>query len=670
MISMRPASVFPMEAQADASAQGQRACIGGFVSHPSLGQRWFREEFTYEEFRELQIPVQQDMQLDIACYEALAQGALIIASSALIPCSRIKLRTVSDNSGAEAGVNASFTTSRPLAYFLERISLLAAVYRTTLDVSHIPGEKTPKQMHFQDRVNMRFPQIASMLIASGFVSVIFGCLDQPFLFRQAMLRWLGEVHTFDSFLLNEYSLIVVPIEKPKQEGVEGIGVPCPVCGFYYDNQTSVRKHLRRKHPDYQMPEIKFDPAEHAIGGLPQCAACKHRFQSWQELKVHIEKGRCHQQDVDTREPNTGPTQDVAPSLANPTLAAQTTEEKPRLPPHRNPRVADLIREQGWEALVSSEHAEEQIQMFGYLLPGLSESNKRPPATPQQQSTKGEESGKGGGKRRRTRRGQGSQSSAPAEALKKDGGKLLNLISRILLQHEDSINAAKMDRGFTVFMAQTGPAGLLTSLYQASLAWNQVRENEPAKITQPLRITLLTLMIAELKVRLQNLEKKPEAKQLAISAGWLDQQDRLQYQKWDAENKKLIPHPTMPGLTITEVMLNLTEIEPLILESLVLRFHAPRKLKPTPETENKAVFKLEVSLRSTEADQLYQSLAKLENNAVWQLIGCQLRKDGMRRSNPVQELMKLLSQGGSTCWGGDNHMCNTMWLSLHRICYGT
>ncbi|CAE7763387.1 unnamed protein product [Symbiodinium sp. CCMP2592] len=315
--------------------------------------------------------------------------------------------------------------------------------------------------------------------------------------------------------------------------------------------------------------------------------------------------------------------------------------------------------------------QEQIQMFGYLLPGLSESNKRPPATPQQQNNKGDESGKDGGKRRRTRRGQGGQgsrNSAPAEALTKDGGRLLNLISRILLQHEDSINAAKMDRGFTVFMAQTGPAGLLTSLYKASIAWNQIKDNEPAKITQPLRITLLTLMIAELKVRLQNLEKKQEAKQLAISAGWLDQQDRLLYQKWDAENAKLVPHPTMPGLLTTEVMQTLTEIEPLILESLVLRFHAPRKIKHTQETENKAVFKLEVSLRSTEADQLYQSLAKLENNAAWQLIGCQLRKDGMRRSNPVQELMKLLSQGGSTCWGGDNHMCNTMWLSLHHICF--
>ncbi|CAE7221043.1 Pol [Symbiodinium sp. CCMP2592] len=489
---------------------------------------------------------------------------------------------------------------------------------------------------------------------------------------------------------------VIPIERPKQDR-------------QFEDICRVR------------PEIKFDPAEHAIGGLPQCAGCKHKFQSWQALKTHIEKGQCHQQGEDNPEPSTGPAQTTAPPPVNLTPAAQATEEQPRLPPHRNLKVADLIRDQGWEALVNSEHAEdlkqhccicarwmvdttsikrhmryshpeiwkqvserlestcsvfkprltrdgicpycqrtsynrhfkqccviEQIQMFGYLLPGLSESNKRPPATPQQQNNKGDESGKGGGKRRRTRRGQGGQgsrNSAPAEALTKDGGRLLNLISRILLQHEDSINAAKMDRGFTVFMAQTGPAGLLTSLYNASIAWNQVKDNEPAKITKPLRITLLTMMIAELKVRLQNLEKKQEAKQLAISAGWLDQQDRLLYQKWDAENAKLVPHSTMPGLVTTEVMQTLTEIEPLILESLVLRFHAPRKIKPTPETENNSVFKLEVSLRSTEADQLYQSLAKLENNAVWQLIGCQLRKDGMRRSNPVQELMKLLTQEG-------------------------
>ena len=288
---------------------------------------------------------------------------------------------------------------------------------------------------------------------------------------------------------------------------------------------------------------------------------------------------------------------------------------------------------------------DQIQMFGYLLPGLSETLKRPPATPLAKNTAEDASGQPGKKQKTRRGGQGSRRSAPGKDLTQDVNKLMYLISRILIQHEDSINAAKMDRGFTVFMAQTGPAGLLTNLYQASLAWNKVRETEPRKITQPLRVTLLALMIAELIVRLQNLDNTPEAKKLAMTEGLLDQQERLQYQKWDGESKKLLPNPTMPGLPIKDVMQILKEMEPLILEDFVLRFHAPRKIKPTPETENKAVFKLEISLRHPEANTLYQNMAKLADNAVWQLIGCQIRKDGVRRSNPIQELMKMISQEG-------------------------
>ena len=284
-------------------------------------------------------------------------------------------------------------------------------------------------------------------------------------------------------------------------------------------------------------------------------------------------------------------------------------------------------------------------MFGYLMPGLSATQKRPPATPLA-GTRREDDLEAQGKRKRTRRGRaGSRQSAPQLELTKDMEKAVTLISRILIQHEDSINAAKMDRGFTVFMAQSGPAGLLTNLFQASVAWNKVRETEPQKITQPLRITLLTLMVAELLVRLQKMEQHPDAKKLAITEGWLDEHKRLQYQKWDEESKKLLPHPTMKGLPIQEVLQILKELEPLIREDLVLRFHAPRKLKPTPEAENKAVFKLEISLGHPEANEMYQCMAKLENNAVWQLIGCQIRKDGMRRANPVQELMRMLNRGG-------------------------
>ncbi|CAE7630380.1 Pol, partial [Symbiodinium necroappetens] len=401
---------------------------------------------------------------------------------------------------------------------------------------------------------------------------------------------------------------IVPVESPARGGAEGIGFPCPVCGVYFDSRTSMKKYVALKHPEHKQKEIQFDPAVHAIGGLPQCAACGHKFQHWQALRNHITNDNCTalgaqveaQVDITSAEVTVAEASardqansaTVTASPTPPPAPQQVTPDEAvsRVPPYRQQLVHQIIRDQGWEALVTSAVAQEQIQMFGYLMPGLSATHKRPPATPLTGALK-EEDLEVQGKRKRTRRGRaGSRQSAPQLELTKD-------------------------------------------VERASVAWNKVRETEPKKITQPLRITLLTLMIAELLVRLQKMEQHPEAKKLAVTEGWMDDNDRLLYQKWDEESKKLLPHPTMPGLPIQEVLQTLKELEPLILEDLVLRFHAPRKLKPTPEAENKAVFKLEISLRHPEANAMYQCMAKLENNAVWQLIGCQLRKDGMRRANP-------------------------------------
>ena len=86
------------------------------------------------------IPVKREMQRDIACYEALAQAGWLILAD-LCPCSRVPIRlcSVPDNVGAEAGINNTFTTSRPLAYFLEHIALLSAMFHVLLDVNHIPA---------------------------------------------------------------------------------------------------------------------------------------------------------------------------------------------------------------------------------------------------------------------------------------------------------------------------------------------------------------------------------------------------------------------------------------------------------------------------------------------------------------------------------------------------
>ena len=52
----------------------------------------------------------------------------------------LRVPALSDNSGAESVSNKLFTTSMPLALFLEKLSLLVASSGITFDVSHIPGK--------------------------------------------------------------------------------------------------------------------------------------------------------------------------------------------------------------------------------------------------------------------------------------------------------------------------------------------------------------------------------------------------------------------------------------------------------------------------------------------------------------------------------------------------
>ena len=79
---------------------------------------WAKSGFSklsHTQFFYMGIPVKRKMQRDVACCEALAQAGLI-----------------SDNVGAETGINNTFTTSRPLACFLERIALLSAMFHVLL----------------------------------------------------------------------------------------------------------------------------------------------------------------------------------------------------------------------------------------------------------------------------------------------------------------------------------------------------------------------------------------------------------------------------------------------------------------------------------------------------------------------------------------------------------
>jgi hypothetical protein len=110
------------------------AQIGGFTQLPNK-TIWFSERFTPEDFYQLDVEVNHNMQRDIVCYETLAQLAIVKLMTQHIPAQRYSLRisSPSDNTGAEAGVNSLFTTKTPLAFFLEKLCITATTTGIQLD---------------------------------------------------------------------------------------------------------------------------------------------------------------------------------------------------------------------------------------------------------------------------------------------------------------------------------------------------------------------------------------------------------------------------------------------------------------------------------------------------------------------------------------------------------
>ena len=140
--SMWPKPTWQGLCVADAFASGDDCGIGGAIYFPSGSCSWFSLPMTGKDFKQLQIPMHEDLQKDISALEALAQIALVYIAVNSFPGSRIPIRvpTLSDNTGAEAISNKLFTTQMPMALFMEKLCLLISSSHTEVDVSHIPGK--------------------------------------------------------------------------------------------------------------------------------------------------------------------------------------------------------------------------------------------------------------------------------------------------------------------------------------------------------------------------------------------------------------------------------------------------------------------------------------------------------------------------------------------------
>ena len=75
------------------------------------------------------------------------------------------------------------------------------------------------------------------------------------------------------------------------------GVPCPECGVYFANRTSMLPHMSKKHKSHEarpanQEEHVFDKHKDAKDGLPQCKHCQVKLCDFSSLRKHINERRC------------------------------------------------------------------------------------------------------------------------------------------------------------------------------------------------------------------------------------------------------------------------------------------------------------------------------------------------------------------------------------------
>ena len=113
-----------------------------FIRFPSGTTNYFSEQFTFDDFNKLNIPVTPEMQKRIASLETLAQLEIQYIFSCSSPISRFPLRfqPLTNNSVLKL-VAIFFFDNISIEPFLERLTFLCTISGMELELSHISSDR-------------------------------------------------------------------------------------------------------------------------------------------------------------------------------------------------------------------------------------------------------------------------------------------------------------------------------------------------------------------------------------------------------------------------------------------------------------------------------------------------------------------------------------------------
>ncbi|CAE7771573.1 rluD [Symbiodinium sp. CCMP2592] len=204
------------------------------------------------------------------------------------------------------------------------------------------------------------------------------------------------------------------------------------------------------------------------------------------------------------------------------------------------------------------------------------------------------------------------------------------ITKLLLQHEDRINCLSLDRGLVMFLKEDTHS-VLPAMMRAAREWNARKDQGDDRLVSPLRTVLLANLIKELQQRLQHVVATQEGRDSLRKAKWLAENGDWHYMKWCRKTKTLIPNEDRTPLQHTEAVRVLSFLYENLKYDIIQNFKSTQRLQHL-EDQNRtsATFLLDISLRGSLAQEVYEHFEKLINCSLTGLIGMSLKKESMVR----------------------------------------
>ena len=222
---------------------------------------------------------------------------------------------------------------------------------------------------------------------------------------------------------------------------------------------------------------------------------------------------------------------------------------------------------------------------------------------------------------------------------------LGLISKLLLKHEEQLAALRKDTQFVLFFRQDDKS-ILPSLMSVSREWKAKQAAGDQSIQSSQRTVLINCLLRELLARMQRVVATEPGRESLKKAEWLTSSNAWTYMRWSSKLRKLVADETKEPLVHDEAVRIITELQKSMRGEVIHKFQSTINLAKLEEQgAQQAIFHLAVSLRGSEATEVYDQFRQLAGLSLTNLAGFSMKVDDQLRPPMAQQLAQMTYGGG-------------------------